>query len=197
MSSHHFVKEKQEPALYIHSNDTLNLELLAQLLEWSPYVIVDEHTLYMINHEPIKIDLVVQQELSIDDINLWIDNQSDVKVFKVNKETNKLQAVLDYLEKEQHFAISLVACNDKSFEALSLHNHKLDIIQYSNNYKGFYINNRFSKWMQKDAVLEINNDFVETKNLKKCTTNWKVIEDGIVEILVTQKTYIKEFKFDN
>ncbi len=197
MSSHHFVREKQEPALYIHSNDTLNNELLGELLEWSPYVIVDEHALYMISHEPIKIDLVVQQELSPNDINLWIANQSAVKVLNLSKDAHKLHSVLDYLEKEQHFAISLLACNDKSFEELSIYNHKLDIIQYSPSYKGFYINRHFSKWMQKDSLLEINNAFAETKNLEKCTTTWKVMEDGIVEIHVSEKTYIKEFKFGN
>lgn len=194
MSSHHFVREKQEPALYIHSNDTLNIELLGELLEWSPYVIVDEHALYLVNHEPIKIDLVVQQELSSDDIGLWIANQSDVKVLNISKDANKLLTVLEYLEKEQHFAISLLACADKSIEELSVYNHKLDIIQYNPNYKGFYINKHYSKWMQKDSMLEINNGFAKTKNLEKCTTTWKVKEDGIVEILVTEKTYIKEFK---
>ena len=40
MSSHHIVKEKQEPALYIHQLGDFNEEFLGQLLEWSPTVIV-------------------------------------------------------------------------------------------------------------------------------------------------------------
>jgi hypothetical protein len=40
MSSHHIVKEKQEPALYIHHFGNFDEEYLGQLLEWSPTLLV-------------------------------------------------------------------------------------------------------------------------------------------------------------
>ncbi|HYG16495.1 MAG TPA: thiamine diphosphokinase, partial [Bacteroidia bacterium] len=40
MSSHHFVKEKQEPALIIANGEACSRELLGQLLEWQPTVMV-------------------------------------------------------------------------------------------------------------------------------------------------------------
>ncbi|RZK41505.1 MAG: thiamine pyrophosphokinase, partial [Pedobacter sp.] len=40
MSSHHIVREKQEPALYIHQLGNFDEEKLGQLLEWSPTVLV-------------------------------------------------------------------------------------------------------------------------------------------------------------
>ena len=43
MSSHHFVKEGQEPALLIM--DALSLALIEPLLEWAPQVIVCENAL--------------------------------------------------------------------------------------------------------------------------------------------------------
>jgi thiamine pyrophosphokinase len=36
MSSHHFVKELQEPALIIAHGEECSAELLGQLLEWEP-----------------------------------------------------------------------------------------------------------------------------------------------------------------
>ena len=40
MSSHHIVKDDQEPALIIANGAACSQELLGQLLEWSPLVIV-------------------------------------------------------------------------------------------------------------------------------------------------------------
>lgn len=197
MSSHHFVKEKQEPALYIHSEKFLNTDLLGQLLEWCPYVIVDEHALYILNHEPIKIDLVIQQELSDSEITEWTANQSNLKIIKIDKNEDKLLWLLNYLEKENHFAISLLACSDEHFQKIQSREYKLDIIQYTEQYKGFFISQMFKKWKEKDSEFEINTENVETKNLVRCNSNWKVIEDGLVEIHVRTKTYIKEYKLGN
>lgn len=195
MSSHHFVREKQEPAIYIHSEESLDLELLGQLLEWCPYVIVDEHALFVINHEPIKIDLVIQRDLTDDDIQTWVANQSDIKVLKLNTGDDKLISVLNYLASENHFAISLIACNDAHFEKLKNIDFPLDVIQYNSLYKGFFIKEHFLKWKEKDSLIEINSETVETKNLIKQNNLHKVIKDGLVEIKVNHRTLIKEFTF--
>ncbi len=198
MSSHHFVREKQEPALFIHSEQSLNFELLGQLLEWSPYVIADEHVLYLLNHEPIKIDLVLQQELSDEELSTWTSNQSDIKIIKLEKGDDKLTSLLSYLEQEQHFAISLLACNDKHFAEIEHTNFNLDIIQYTETYKGFFLEHDFKKWKEKDAVIEIIGEVLETKNLVRCTDNtWKVMQDGLIEILLNKKTYIKEYNLEH
>ena len=40
MSSHHIVRDDQEPALIIANGAVCQPELLGQLLEWSPLVVV-------------------------------------------------------------------------------------------------------------------------------------------------------------
>lgn len=42
MSSHHFVKENQEPALLILCTEAIPFEKLQEILEWSPTVITTE-----------------------------------------------------------------------------------------------------------------------------------------------------------
>lgn len=56
MSSHHIVKEKQEPALIIANGEACSQELLGQLLEWSPYIVVLDHAIYRVLDLGIKID---------------------------------------------------------------------------------------------------------------------------------------------
>ena len=59
MSSHHIVREKQEPALYIHQIGDFNEEYLGQLLEWSPTLIVNGAIYEKIVSLGLKVDVVV------------------------------------------------------------------------------------------------------------------------------------------
>jgi thiamine pyrophosphokinase len=58
MSSHHIVKEKQEPALIIANGESCSLELMGQLLEWSPFVIVLDGAINRVIDLGIKIDVL-------------------------------------------------------------------------------------------------------------------------------------------
>jgi len=57
MSSHHIVKEKQEPALIIANGEACSGELLGQLLEWSPFIVVLDKAIYRVLELGIKIDV--------------------------------------------------------------------------------------------------------------------------------------------
>lgn len=57
MSSHHIVREKQEPALIIANGEACSPELLGQLLEWSPFIVVLDHAIYRVLDLGIKIDV--------------------------------------------------------------------------------------------------------------------------------------------
>lgn len=56
MSSHHIVREKQEPALIIANGESCSDEMLGQLLEWSPFVVVLDHAIYRVLDRGIKVD---------------------------------------------------------------------------------------------------------------------------------------------
>ena len=56
MSSHHIVREKQEPALLVLGLDNFPDELLGQLLEWSPTVITTSQTAEKLVVNGTKID---------------------------------------------------------------------------------------------------------------------------------------------
>lgn len=59
MSSHHIVREKQEPALFILDFDGFDEEYFGQLLEWSPTLVVSEDCYEKIARMGIKIDAVI------------------------------------------------------------------------------------------------------------------------------------------
>ena len=59
MSSHHIVRDTQEPALIIANGEACSRELLDQLLEWNPVVMVLDGALPRVLELGIKIDIVL------------------------------------------------------------------------------------------------------------------------------------------
>ena len=59
MSSHHIVREKQEPALLIANGEACQPELIGQLLEWSPTVVVLDRAIWRVFELGIKVDVLL------------------------------------------------------------------------------------------------------------------------------------------
>ena len=59
MSSHHVVREKQEPALIIANGASCSWETLGQMLEWSPYVMVLDGAVSRVLEMGIHFDAVL------------------------------------------------------------------------------------------------------------------------------------------
>lgn len=59
MSSHHIVRDKQEPALIIANGESCSSEKLNELLEWSPYIIVLDGAIKRVMEIGIKADVLL------------------------------------------------------------------------------------------------------------------------------------------
>ena len=59
MSSHHIVRDDQEPALLIANGEACHPELLGQLLEWSPVVVVLDSAIWRVLELGIKVDVLL------------------------------------------------------------------------------------------------------------------------------------------
>lgn len=71
MSSHHIVREKQEPALLIANGEACSEELLGQLLEWSPTVVVLDSAIWRVFDLGIKVDVLLgdfDRQIDLDEI---------------------------------------------------------------------------------------------------------------------------------
>ena len=56
MSSHHIVRDDQEPALIIANGEACSDDLLDQLMEWSPFVLVLDGAIHRVLEKQIKFD---------------------------------------------------------------------------------------------------------------------------------------------
>jgi len=156
MSSHHIVREKQEPALLIAGLDNFDDESLGQLLEWSPTVVVTANTAERVEAYGIKIDWLVADEMT----GL---QQSDIKLLPVG-DADPVITALDYLVTSGYPAVNLVA---DSFEPGIFFRYadKLDLIVFFEKKKIVAVHSGFSKWKpagERIEFLTLPNHFVYT-----------------------------------
>ncbi|MFD0795630.1 thiamine pyrophosphokinase [Mucilaginibacter litoreus] len=149
MSSHHIVREKQEPALVVLGLKHFSDELLGQLLEWSPTVITVPDVAEQLNAQVIKIDYIIAD--TIDEA-----LQADVKRIAPGSEP-AIQAALGYLTHSGYKAVNVVADDIvlKDFEEFV---DKINQVIYSGGQKTYAITSGFSKWKPAGDIVQLLTD---------------------------------------
>jgi hypothetical protein len=174
MSSHHIIREKQEPALYIHHLGAFNEEYLGQLLEWSPTLIVSAAVYEKAISLGLKVDVVVSSNDQ--------DFQENTKVIYAKSE--ELDAVLDYLISENYSAVNVIDSKSELRE-LGSYIEEINIVVFTETEKSYAIKSGFKVWKPKGTIFNIEViSYFETSNLKQTENNtFEVINDGFVEFI--------------
>jgi len=176
MSSHHIVREKQEPALLIAGLDNFPDELLGQLLEWSPTVIVTADQAERVQTYGIKIDWLVSDELT--DL-----GQSDIKLIPVNGD-KPVAAALQYLTGQNYPAVNIVT---DSFNVDDIKDDvaRLDIVVFFENKKIMAVRSGFNKWKpagERIEFLTLPHNFLYTGLLAESDTVFKTTHNGFITL---------------
>jgi hypothetical protein len=153
MSSHHFVKEGQEPALFIAAVSSFNT--IAPLLEWAPLVMVLDSTLDSVLSWGVKIDVVLVASDNIEKLNATILEQMPVKMVVYNKDQDPILFGLQELVKNQKAVhIALHASNDTFQKVLSF-TKQINIVLLDNDIRWLSIDKAFQKWLPAKSILHI------------------------------------------
>lgn len=102
MSSHHIVKEKQEPALVIDTLGAVSEEMLGQLLEWSPTVITNDSCAHILAARRINIDVIITEQTSFSD-------QKDVLLINMKENISFLDTAMIYLHQENYPSANILS----------------------------------------------------------------------------------------
>ncbi|HTM98138.1 MAG TPA: hypothetical protein VL088_05330, partial [Pedobacter sp.] len=134
MSSHHIIREKQEPALYIHYLGDFDQENLGQLLEWSPSVLVAASEYEKALSLGIKIDVVVgvADQLQV---------QENTKFIYAGVEN--LPTVVKYLIAEGYPAVNIIG-NENRFDDLVDFLPEINIVLFTETEKSYAVKPGFS-----------------------------------------------------
>ena len=206
MSSHHIVRDDQEPALIIANGLECNNELLGQLLEWSPYVIVLDSAIERVIELGIKVDVLLGDFDRNFDAQFYAANNYPIEIVHTpDQNKTDLQKAFDFLIEKGHKAVNVVWATGKradhtlnNFSTLVSYRNELKVVLFDDHSKVFLLANSFKKWYPKEAIISLiplgKVEGITTKNLfyplqneslelgYRTGSSNHVAEDGIVTI---------------
>jgi thiamine pyrophosphokinase len=174
MSSHHIVREKQEPALLIMQIDEFDEEYLGQLLEWSPTILVSETEVDKVLSLGIKIDAIFTKELK------GLNSQEHVRLLPAGNDV--VESALKYLVAEGYPAVNIITNHFQAKEYL-FYVDLIDLVIFNNDKKIYPIKSGFSKWKSEgEEVIILHPELIHEfsfSGLKKIDdTNYQTLKDG-------------------
>ena len=154
MSSHHIVRDEQEPALIIANGQSCSFELLGQLLEWSPVVMVLDGAIHRVLELGIKIDIVLGDFDKVENWDELLANQQPVTVVHTpDQNKTDLEKGLDYLIAKGHKAVNIVWASGKradhhinNLSSIAKYKSQITIVLLDDHSKVFNLPNQFTKW---------------------------------------------------
>lgn len=153
MSSHHFVREGQEPALLIA--DLVAVAQVESLLEWAPLVIALSAVVDDIVLRGTKVDVVVAPAGETDRLEEALQDHAPVQIIGALPGQEFLTA-LEYVSRKNQRAVTIVSgAPDKIFETLLRFARNLVITVVDGEQKWSLVHGRFRKWLPAGQSLQI------------------------------------------
>ncbi|WKK76355.1 hypothetical protein QYS49_03075 [Marivirga salinae] len=179
MSSHHIIRDEQEPPVLVFQlND--NWPQLSEILGWSPNLLIMPELKDIFELKQTKIDgylIEENREVNIGEKDL-VYNNSQI-----------LESLLNWISKKKYTALNIF-CDDnfmmELFQQLKTLPTSIPFIFFTE--KGKYIlkpNANFKKWYPENFQIEIVNDDIKIiENLKREQDGYRVDKAGFVCIEV-------------
>jgi hypothetical protein len=180
MSSHHFVKEDQEPALLIVNPTAISFEKIQELLEWSPTVIVSAEAIITVQGWGIKMDAVLCLEGQQEELAVNLADQVPIRFITFREEMNTLSVGYDFLRTSNYKAVNVLVERLADLEVIQRFSF-IDVEVFFDQKRWVYIESgRFEKWLPQGNQLSIY-PIVQTTllNLDQHLTS---IQDGKVKL---------------
>lgn len=134
MSSHHVVREKQEPALLIANGEGCSDELMGQLLEWSPFVVVLDHAIHRVLDLGIKVDVLLGDFDRNVDFQEILSRQYPLEIVSApNQDKTDLEKGIEFLIERGFPAVNILwATGRRADHSIS---NMTNIVRYKNQIK--------------------------------------------------------------
>lgn len=206
MSSHHIVKDEQEPALLVLHAALLKIEAIAGLLEWSPTIVVPYSQLDVLNSLGCKPDVVLASKNEIASFRHSGISLFDAAILEIESETEVISASLQFLAAGSHSAVNILASPfpGPRPEMNNLPGN-IDLVFYHEDARWLWLRQgKYRKWLGAGSPVEIypggaGSDFKlsgvgkeEVKLFLKEPATFKAYADGIVSITSPGPFFLKE-----
>jgi hypothetical protein len=145
MSSHHFVREGQEPALFIVEASALNN--IESLLEWAPLVMVLDTALDTVLSWGIKIDAVLTRLDNLVSVEEQTHEQFPLQIFSYGEDEEPLVVGLQALERDQQAVQIICPATDHIFKLLENIHYEINIVLLDGDLRWVPVSRKFEKWL--------------------------------------------------
>ncbi len=163
MSSHHIVRDDQEPALIIANGASCNPELLGQLLEWSPLVIVLDSAMVRVMELDIKVDVLLGDFDRGFDPEIYKTSQYPIKIVHApDQNKTDLEKAFDYLIERKIPAVNVVWATGRrtdhtitNLTNITRYRNLLKIVILDDHSKVFLLPKKFEKWYTANTPISL------------------------------------------
>ena len=163
MSSHHIVRDDQEPALIIANGAACNIELLGQLLEWSPLVIVLDSAMERVLDLGIKVDVLLGDFDRGFDPEYYKEKQFPLEIVHTPDQVKTdLEKAFDYLVERNIPAVNVVWATGRradhtitNITNIIRYRDALKIVILDDHSKVFLLPKKFEKWYPAKTPLSL------------------------------------------
>lgn len=163
MSSHHIVRDDQEPALIIANGAACSKELMGQLLEWSPLVIVLDSAIERVLELGIKVDVLLGDFDRGFNPEYYLEKQYPLEiVYAPNQDKTDLEKAFDYLVEKGHKAVNVIWATGKradhtitNITSIVKFRNELKIVLLDDHSKIFLLPSKFEKWYTKNTPISL------------------------------------------
>ena len=163
MSSHHIVRDDQEPALIIANGASCNDELLGQLLEWSPLVVVLDSAIERVMERNIKVDVLLGDFDRSFDPEFYQSQQSHMEiVYAPNQDKTDLEKAFDYLIQRKIPAVNVIWATGRradhtitNLTNIVRYKNLLKIVILDDHSKVFQLNGNYQKWYTANTIISL------------------------------------------
>jgi thiamine pyrophosphokinase len=210
MSSHHIVRDDQEPALIIANGAACHEELLGQLLEWQPLVVVLDSAIERVIELNIKVDVLLGDFDRGFDPHEFVKSQYPIEIIHTpDQNKTDLEKAFDYLIERKIPAVNVVWATGKradhtitNLTNIVNYRNSLKIVIHDDHSKIFMLPRKFQKWYPAKTNISLipigNVSGITTTNLVYPLTNESLImgyrtgssnavtADGLVCIIHTE-----------
>lgn len=167
MSSHHIVREKQEPALLIANGAACSTELLGELLEWSPFIVVLDGAVKRVLELGIKFDVILgdfdRNEIPVEKIS---QEQYPVEIIHIpDQEKTDFEKGIEFLIERGFPAVNIIWATGKRMDHTFA--NLVNLLKYKNEIKLVMLDDHsriypllpephiFEKWFKAETPLSL------------------------------------------
>ncbi|MEM9297087.1 MAG: hypothetical protein AAGA64_01760 [Bacteroidota bacterium] len=154
MSSHHIVRDEQEPALLILSLRDIRNSTIDELLEWSPTVVLPDILINDVLNRGFRFDIILCEEAKENLLRKSLRAYFPLRFLSASPDL-WLDRTIDCLVESGHNALSIITDQFDDRFMTKKHLPNIDLVIYDTNFKWHRVQTHFKKWFPKGKEIRM------------------------------------------